>query len=221
MKAKLIIFSTIVLTCACGKLGPGGLKDIQTLTKTEGAIKVSSEFGYKNGSLISNKDFVNDCFILEEVTGTSSIDYYSHAYSYQGLVGGKGCYLYYYYRISYDKKTTYSFNFLPGDVCRYEEVVSIDNGKWSWECTECNYPNSSYASAVGSGDSETFPRASKVLHSQMFNVLRNPTSSKDSPQITLYAEDTYLDIYINGSSAHVIQRVPSVMDMDTFVVNNQ
>lgn len=213
LNSILVLGGVLVSSCTKDPSVSGG-----TFVQVSGPEIVHSFFGYNaDGQKIGGGTFVNDVFFLNTIVN-DDISYASKAYEYQGLVGGKGCYLYYYYCVDYSKTTTVKFTFQGNNLCVYSEEYAVKDASWTWECTFCSHPSSSYASRVGDKETIHYGDGSTVFSTKTYSVLSDPNAGKDDPRYVLYEGETYIEIYVSGNEAHIIKRLPSLYDYGTFKI---
>lgn len=73
-----------------------------------------------------------------------------------------------------------------------------------------------YSSYVGNSGQQTLPAGTKTIMEKTYSMIPTEITGKDAPTLVLYSEDTYIDVYVSGSQAHFIQRLPSYEDLGIF-----
>lgn len=223
MKRLLVFVTHSILVIGC-LFANSCTKDLSfsggTLVQVFGPEKVDSYYGYDaNGKKVGGGTFVNDVVYLNSAM-SDGISYASKAYEYQGLVGGKGCYLYYNYAVDYSKTTTIKFTFQGDNLCVFTEEHAVKDARWRWMCTFCSHQNSSYAKNVGNGDTVKLGNQSSIVSSKTYSVISDPSAGSGEPRYVLYEGETYIEVYINGNEAHIIRRIPSLYDYGTFKISH-
>lgn len=80
----------------------------------------------------------------------------------------------------------------------------------------CRNDKVTYSSYVGNSGQQTLPAGTKTIMEKTYSMIPTEITGKDAPTLVLYSEDTYIDVYVSGSQAHFIQRLPSYEDLGIF-----
>ena len=217
-KRSLLLFS--FCTCIISACSGDSPSSSGRYVRDEESHNSSVVYGYDiNGQLFGDKQGFETCR-YDVYRFYDDIDLendYTKAYSYMGLAGRTGAYLYYAYGLYFPVKKTYSFQMKEYKTCLYQEIWTVPaeaNSYWSWSC---NYSNTvTYSSYVGGSGRQFLPSGNKIISQTTYSVIPAENAGANSPTFVLYSDDTYIDVFVTGKQARFIQRLPSYLDMGTF-----
>lgn len=216
---KRIAFLPVLISmCILSACSADSSSSANAFTRVEEPHNSAVLYGYdSNGQLVGDdKQEFDDCRydVYRYYDDLELENDFTRAYEYMGLAGKSGAYLFYGYYLYFPVKKTYSFKFMDY-TCQYQEIWTVStNGKWRWNC---NFSNTvTYSSYVGNSGQQTLPAGTKTIMEKTYSMIPTEITGKDAPTLVLYSEDTYIDVYVSGSLAHFIQRLPSYEDLGVF-----
>lgn len=209
-----ILFSFYFFT-ACSR---DSASSAHTFVREEEPHNSMIVYGYdRNGDILGDKQSFDECRndVYRYYDNIDLENDHSRAYVYMGLAGKTGAYLYYAYSLYFPVKKKYSFQIKDFNTCVYQEIWSISGeARWTWNC---NYSNTvKYSSHVGESGEQTLPSGNKTILEKSYSVIPTEVIGNDSPTFVLYSDETYIDVFVSGSQAHFIQRLPSYADLGVF-----